>query len=88
MGGAATAAVGPIAFIGRMAAHFARWRVGNDRRWLRPATALITAALLLAADMRGRMMVVGELRVSIVTAILGAPMLILLVRRQRGRGGL
>ena len=88
LSGAATAAVGPIAFIGLMTPHFARWLVGNDHRWLLPATALITPALLLAADILGRMMVAGELRVSIVTAILGAPMLILLVRRQRGRGGL
>lgn len=88
LSGAATAAVGPIAFIGLMTPHFARWLVGNDHRWLLPATALITPVLLLAADILGRIMVAGELRVSIVTAILGAPMLIILVRRQLGRGGL
>jgi len=44
--------------------------------------------LLLAADILGRLLVPGELRVSIVTAILGAPMLIVLVRRKSGRGQL
>lgn len=88
LSGAATAAVGPIAFIGLMTPHLARWLVGNDHRWLLPATALITPILLLAADILGRVMVAGELRVSIVTAILGAPMLIVLVRRKLGRGAL
>ncbi len=86
--GAATAAVGPIAFVGLMTPHFSRWLVGNDHRWMLPATALITPMLLLAADILGRLLVAGELRVSIVTAMLGAPMLIVLVRRKLGRGGL
>ncbi|WP_312464605.1 iron chelate uptake ABC transporter family permease subunit, partial [Pantoea endophytica] len=86
--GAATAAVGPIAFVGLMTPHFARWLVGNDHRWMLPATALITPILLLAADILGRLLVAGELRVSIVTAMLGAPMLIALVRRKLGRGAL
>ena len=86
--GAATAAVGPIAFVGLMTPHFARWLVGSDHRWMLPATALITPILLLAADILGRLLVAGELRVSIVTAMLGAPMLIALVRRKLGRGAL
>ncbi|WP_182059124.1 Fe(3+)-siderophore ABC transporter permease [Pantoea sp. ME81] len=86
--GAATAAVGPIAFIGLMTPHFARWMVGNDHRWMLPATAIITPILLLAADILGRLLVAGELRVSIVTAMLGAPVLIVLVRRKLGRGAL
>lgn len=86
LSGAATAAVGPIAFVGLMTPHLARWLVGNDHRWLLPATLLMTPCLLLAADILGRIAVPGELRVSIVTAILGAPMLIVLVRRKLGRG--
>lgn len=86
--GAAIAAVGPIAFIGLMTPHFARWMVGNDHRWMLPATAIITPILLLAADILGRLLVAGELRVSIVTAMLGAPVLIVLVRRKLGRGAL
>ena len=84
--GAATAAVGPIAFLGLMTPHLARWLMGNDHRWQLPGTLLLTPCLLLAADILGRLLVPGELRVSIVTAILGAPMLIILVRRERGRG--
>lgn len=84
--GAATAAVGPIAFLGLMTPHLARWLMGNDHRWLLPGTLLLTPCLLLAADMVGRLLVPGELRVSIVTAMIGAPMLIVLVRRERGRG--
>jgi ferric enterobactin transport system permease protein len=86
LSGAATAAVGPIAFVGLMTPHLARWLWGNDHRWMLPGTLLITPCLLLAADILGRVMVPGELRVSVVTALLGAPMLIVLVRRKLGRG--
>ncbi|MEZ3500173.1 Fe(3+)-siderophore ABC transporter permease [Pantoea sp. KPR_PJ] len=88
LSGAATAAVGPIAFLGLMTPHLARWLWGNDHRWLLPGTLLITPCLLLAADVLGRVMVPGELRVAVVTALIGAPMLIVLVRRQLGRGPL
>lgn len=86
LSGAATAAVGPIAFVGLMTPHLARWLWGNDHRWMLPGTLLITPCLLLAADILGRVIVPGELRVSVVTALLGAPMLIVLVRRKLGRG--
>jgi len=86
LSGAATAAVGPIAFVGLMTPHLARWLWGNDHRWMLPGTLLITPCLLLAADILGRLMVPGELRVSVVTALLGAPMLIVLVRRKLRRG--
>lgn len=86
LSGGATAAVGPVAFIGLMTPHLARWLWGNDHRWMLPGTLLTTPCLLLAADILGRLMVPGELRVSVVTALLGAPMLIVLVRRKLGRG--
>lgn len=82
----ATAAVGPIAFIGLMMPHMARWLVGADHRWSLPVTLLATPALLLFADIIGRLIVPGELRVSVVSAFLGAPVLIVLVRRARGGG--
>ncbi len=82
--GSATAAVGPIAFIGLMMPHIARWCVGPDHRWSLPMTLLATPALLLLADIVGRLIVPGELRVSVVTAFLGAPVLIYLVRRRAG----
>ncbi|STV55550.1 ferric enterobactin transport system permease FepD [Klebsiella pneumoniae] len=80
--GSATAVVGPIAFIGLMMPHMARWLVGADHRWSLPVTLLATPALLLFADVIGRLLVPGELRVSVVSAFLGAPVLIWLVRRQ------
>ncbi|KDE37867.1 iron-enterobactin transporter membrane protein [Kosakonia radicincitans UMEnt01/12] len=84
--GSATAVVGPIAFIGLMMPHMARWLVGEDHRWSLPVTLLATPALLLFADIIGRLIVPGELRVSVVSAFLGAPVLIVLVRRARGGG--
>ena len=80
--------VGPIAFIGLMMPHMARWLVGADHRWSLPVTLLATPALLLFADVIGRLLVPGELRVSVVSAFLGAPVLIWLVRRQPRGGGL
>ncbi len=84
--GSATALVGPIAFIGLMMPHMARWLVGADHRRSLPVTLLATPALLLFADVLGRLLVPGELRVSVVSAFIGAPVLIWLVRRQP-RGG-
>lgn len=84
--GSATAIVGPIAFIGLMMPHMSRWLVGADHRWSLPVTLLATPALLLFADVLGRLLVPGELRVSVVSAFIGAPVLIWLVRRQP-RGG-
>ena len=84
--GSATAVVGPIAFIGLMMPHMARWLVGADHRWSLPVTLLATPALLLFADVVGRLLVPGELRVSVVSAFIGAPVLIFLVRRKRGGG--
>ncbi|MRS15449.1 Fe(3+)-siderophore ABC transporter permease [Enterobacteriaceae bacterium RIT691] len=85
--GSATALVGPIAFVGLMMPHMARWLVGADHRWSLPVTLLATPALLLFADILGRLLVPGELRVSVVSAFLGAPVLIWLVRRQPRGGG-
>lgn len=81
--GAATAACGPIAFIGLVAPHVARAVVGSDYRWVVPTSALAGAALLLAGDVVGRVLVrPAELQVGIVVALVGAPFLIMLVRRR------
>lgn len=84
--GSATAVVGPIAFIGLMMPHLSRWLVGADHHWSLPVTLIATPALLLFADIIGRLLVPGELRVSVVSAFIGAPVLIILVRRTRGGG--
>ncbi len=81
--GSATALVGPIAFVGLMVPHLARWLVGPDHRWMLPVALLITPSLLLLADILGRLVAQDELRVSVVSAFIGAPVLIYLVRRQR-----
>jgi iron complex transport system permease protein len=75
---------GPIAFVGLMIPHVARWIVGPDQRWIIAYSALLAPILLLASDVLGRVLLrPGELPVGFVTAFLGAPVLIVLVRRQR-----
>ncbi|MBP2167288.1 iron complex transport system permease protein [Erwinia toletana] len=81
--GSTTALVGPIAFVGLMIPHVARWWFGSDQRWILLASFLLAPLLLLTADITGRLLVAGELRVSIVTAFIGAPVLIWLVRQRK-----
>ncbi|MGK9146806.1 iron chelate uptake ABC transporter family permease subunit [Plantibacter flavus] len=86
--GAATAAAGPIGFIGLMVPHMVRWFVGPDQRWILAYTLVLAPVLLLVSDVVGRVVPrSGELQVGIVTAFIGAPVLIVLVRR-RGASGL
>jgi len=81
--GAATAACGPIGFVGLVVPHLARAVTGPDHRWLVPYSALMGVVLLLAADVLGRVVVrPGELQVGIVLALVGAPFFIALVRRR------
>ena len=82
--GAATAACGPIGFVGLVVPHAVRAFTGPDHRWLLPASGLAGAVLLLAADILGRVVVrPGELQVGIVLAFVGAPFFVALVRRRR-----
>jgi iron complex transport system permease protein len=84
--GAATAACGPIGFVGLMVPHLCRLLVGVDHRWLLPFSALTGAGLLILADVLGRIIArPSELAVGIVTAFVGAPFFIWIVRRQRVR---
>ncbi|MEV0650772.1 iron chelate uptake ABC transporter family permease subunit [Phytomonospora sp. NPDC050363] len=84
--GAATAAAGPIAFVGLMVPHAVRWLTGPDQRWIIGVSAVAGSVLLLSSDVIGRLVVVpAELQVGIVTAFVGAPMLIVLARRTRAR---
>jgi iron complex transport system permease protein len=84
--GAATAAAGPIAFVGLMVPHALRSIVGPDQRWIMPLALLAAPILLLSADIIGRVVVSSELPVGVVTAFLGAPVLIALTRRKGARG--
>jgi len=84
LAGAATAACGPIAFVGLAVPHVARAFTGPDYRWLLPCSALIGAIMLLGCDVLGRVTArPGELQVGIVLALVGAPFFIALVRRRR-----
>ncbi|MEP7452752.1 Fe(3+)-siderophore ABC transporter permease [Phyllobacterium sp. SB3] len=80
LSGTVTAVAGPIGFVGLMIPYIARWAVGPDLRWMLPFSFLYAPILLLCSDIAGRLIVAGELRVSIVTAFIGAPVLILLAR--------
>ncbi|MEU6313629.1 iron ABC transporter permease [Streptomyces sp. NPDC047014] len=82
LAGAATAACGPIAFLGLMVAHVARYLTGPDYRWLVPYAGLLGAVVLLVCDIAGRLLVrPGELDAGVVVALLGAPFFAVLVWR-------
>ncbi len=82
--GAATAACGPIAFVGLVVPHVARFFAGVDYRWLLPYAGLMGGLLMVLADVLGRVVVrPGELQVGIVLALVGGPAFIYLVRRTR-----
>lgn len=82
--GAATAACGPIVFLGLVVPHIARAITGLDYRWIIPYSALLGAALMLVCDVIGRIVArPGELQVGLVLAFVGAPFLIALVRRPK-----
>ncbi|QRM54357.1 iron chelate uptake ABC transporter family permease subunit [Sinorhizobium sp. BG8] len=84
--GAGTAAAGPISFVGLMVPHAVRWFTGPDQRLIIPFTLICSPILMLTADIAGRLVVFpDELEAGIVTAFLGAPMLIALVRSTRAR---
>ncbi|MFI6812412.1 FecCD family ABC transporter permease [Nonomuraea sp. NPDC050328] len=82
---AATAAVGPIAFVGLAVPHIARAMSGVDMRAQIAFSAVVGPALLLLADVAGRIVLQPqELMVGVITAFIGAPALLLAVRRMRG----
>ncbi|MGN6325740.1 FecCD family ABC transporter permease [Pseudolysinimonas sp.] len=83
---AATAIAGPIGFVGLVVPHLCRLLVGGDHRWLVPFSAVAGAILLVAADVVGRVVVPSqEIEVGIVTAVIGAPVFIAIVRRRKVR---
>ena len=87
--GAATAAAGPIYFLGLTVPHAARAICGPDQRWVLAYSAVLGAALLLVADVLGRVLVrPSELQAGLMLAVVGAPLFIALVRRQADRGAL
>src|SRR5699024_9897048 len=84
--GGATAVAGPIAFIGLVVPHLCRMVYGPDHRWLLPLSAVTGAVLLTISDVVGRVIArPEELEVGIVTALVGAPFFIVVVRRMKVR---
>lgn len=79
----ATAAAGPIGFVGLTVPHVARALVGTGHRWTLPVSALVGASLVLVADVVGRL--VGgfaEVEVGIVLAVIGGPVFVAVARRR------
>jgi iron complex transport system permease protein len=84
LAGTATAAAGPIGFVGLTIPHVARAITGPDYRWVLPYSAVLAPILMLGSDVLGRVVArPGELPVGLVTALVGAPFFIALVRRRK-----
>ncbi len=84
--GAATAVCGPIAFVGLVVPHACRLVFGPDYRWVIPMSAVTGATLVTISDTLGRIVAKPEeIDVGIITALVGAPVFILIVRRQKIR---
>ncbi|MOA34402.1 Hemin transport system permease protein HmuU [compost metagenome] len=82
--GAAVAAAGMIGFVGLVVPHLVRLLTGPDHRRLLPAAALAGATLLLLADLAARLLLApAELPLGTLTALLGAPFFLYLLRRER-----
>ncbi|MFC9672096.1 FecCD family ABC transporter permease [Streptomyces sp. NPDC056949] len=81
--GVGVAAAGPIAFIGLAVPHIARAVVGSDHRWVLPMAALIGPVMLLVSDTVGRVVFPpSEVPAGVMTALIGVPFLVTLVRRK------
>lgn len=82
LSGTATAIAGPIAFVGLIVPHIARFTTGPDYRWVIPASGILGAIFTVVADTIGRLIVSpAEVQASIMLAFVGAPLLIMMVRR-------
>jgi iron complex transport system permease protein len=82
--GAATAACGPIVFLGLVVPHVARLITGPDYRWILAYSAVLGPLVLLGCDIVGRRVVApGELQVGVVIGLIGAPVFVALVRYRR-----
>jgi len=84
LAGAATAAAGPISFVGLTVPHVARAITGTDQRWVLAYSAVLGGALVLLADVLGRVVArPSEVQVGVVLAVVGVPVFIAIVRRRR-----
>lgn len=84
LAGTATAIAGPIAFVGLMVPHVARWVFGPDQRRILAASVVLAPVILLLSDVLGRVVIApAEIPVGIMSALVGAPVLIALARRRK-----
>ncbi|MES1929513.1 transport system permease protein [Salinisphaera dokdonensis CL-ES53] len=84
LAGASVALAGNIVFIGLIVPHIARRLLAADLRVWLPGAALLGAILTLGADIAARLLIQpGEIPIGVMTALIGAPLFIILVRRQR-----
>ena len=87
LAGGGTALTGGISFVGLMVPHIVRWIFGPDQRWILITSALAAPVLVLLADVLGRVIArPGEIEVGVLTAVIGAPVLIALVRGRKASG--
>lgn len=85
--GVSVAVAGAIAFVGLVVPHIVRLLIGPDHRWLLPASAMAGAVLLLLADTLARIVIAPtELPIGLLTALLGAPFFISLLRQRSDYG--
>ncbi|MBI5084213.1 MAG: iron chelate uptake ABC transporter family permease subunit [Acidobacteria bacterium] len=80
---AVTAVTGPIGFVGLVVPHALRLKLGSDHRLLMPASFLMGAAFLTICDTVARSLLSMEIPVSVVTALVGGPIFIALLRSKR-----
>ena len=85
--GGAVAVAGIIGFVGLVVPHAVRLLTGPDHRWVLPGSMMLGAALLLAADLVARTVALpAELPIGVVTALIGGPFFVWLIRRRRDWG--
>ena len=83
LAGSAVAVAGPIGFVGLVIPHVVRFFIGSDYRWILPYSALAGAIFLVASDVAARLILrPTELPVGVMTAIIGGPFFVYLVRQK------
>lgn len=84
LAGTATALAGPISFIGLMVPHVARWMFSVDQRVILAVSVILAPVIVLLSDVLGRVLIApAEIPVGIITAFVGAPILIAMARRRK-----
>jgi iron complex transport system permease protein len=83
---ASVANSGIIGWVGLVVPHFARVLVGPDHRRLLPAAALLGASFMLLVDTMARSLIAAEIPLGVLTAIVGAPVFMVILRRAQSEG--